>query len=49
MIMSEKIHTPTSLQKPARKLRTVLMKLAELNDDTVTENIIDSKIRRYDT
>jgi hypothetical protein len=49
MIITEKIPTPASRQKLESKLRILLAKLAELDDDTVTENIIDSRIRMYDT
>jgi hypothetical protein len=45
----EKIPTPASLQKLPRKLKIVSTQLGELVDDTVTENIIDSRIRTYDT
>jgi hypothetical protein len=46
--MKEKMPTPTSLQKLASKLRTESTELFELDDDTVTENIIDISIRTYD-
>jgi hypothetical protein len=41
--------TPTSLQKLARKLKRLSAELLELDDDTVTEIIIDNRIRMYET
>jgi hypothetical protein len=49
MIMTEKIPTPTSRQKLESKLRILSAELAEPDNDIVTDNIIDSRIRRYDT
>jgi hypothetical protein len=46
--MMEKMPIPTSLQELASKLRTESTELFGLDDDTVTENIIDNSIRTYD-